>query len=76
MFKKFEKKIKNQAPREHGLSSAQAQAAAAAMARLDAQKKTPMSATERKARQQLQKDTTTAADVAKDAEVTFCKVKF
>ena len=51
--------------------AAQAQAAAAAMARLENKKKTPMSATERKARQQLQNDQKLSSDMASEAEVKF-----
>ena len=41
------------------------------MARLENKKKAPMSATERKARQQLQNDQKLSTDMAAEAEVDF-----
>ena len=41
------------------------------MARLETKKKAPMTATERKARQQLQNDQKLSSDMASEAEVKF-----
>ena len=57
-----------QQSREHGHSTAQAQAAAAAMARMEVKKKQPMSATERKARQELQQANKMAKDMENEAQ--------
>ena len=57
-----------QTSREHGHTAAQAQAAAAAMARMENKKKQPMSATERKARQELQQANKIDKEIEKEAQ--------